>query len=92
MAKGLKSAVLDMYVQEASNYPRKAVFSLEAPSPAICLLVQLEKHVTEEGGITPSIYTRKEPVSVSYSCLYNKQEISEQYLSRFLWLLLLTVM
>ncbi|XP_073392859.1 guanine nucleotide exchange factor SPIKE 1 isoform X2 [Physcomitrium patens] len=52
------------FQDEASNYPRKAVFSLEAPSPAICLLVQLEKHVTEEGGITPSIYTRKEPIFI----------------------------
>jgi hypothetical protein len=26
--------------------------------------VQLEKHVTEEGGVTPSVYTRKEPVSL----------------------------
>lgn len=51
-------------LQEASGYQRKAIFSLEAPSPAICLLVQLEKHVTEEGGVTPSVYTRKEPVSL----------------------------
>lgn len=39
------------------------LFSLEAGSPAICLLIQLEKHVTEEGGVSPSVYTRKEPVS-----------------------------
>jgi hypothetical protein len=51
-------------MQEAGGYQRRAVFSLEAASPAVCLLVQLEKHVTEEGGVTPSVYTRKEPVSV----------------------------
>jgi hypothetical protein len=52
------------FQDEAGGYQRKAIFSLEAPSPAICLLVQLEKHVTEEGGVTPSVYTRKEPVSL----------------------------
>jgi hypothetical protein len=46
------------------------VFSLEAASTAICLLIQLEKHVTEEAGITPSVYTRKEPVSSSTSTIY----------------------
>lgn len=53
-------------IQEAGGYQRRAVFSLEAPSPAVCLLIQLEKHVTEEGGVTPSVYTRKEPVSMLY--------------------------
>ncbi len=46
------------------------MFSLEAASTAICLLIQLEKHVTEEAGITPSVYTRKEPVSCSSSTIY----------------------
>jgi hypothetical protein len=51
--------------QEASGVQRKAVFSLDSASSAVCLLIQLEKHVTEEGGVTPSVYTRKEPVSCS---------------------------
>lgn len=49
--------------QEASSYQRRVIFTLEAASPAICLLVQLEKHVTEEGGVTGNVYSRKEPVS-----------------------------
>ncbi|XP_024384292.1 guanine nucleotide exchange factor SPIKE 1 isoform X3 [Physcomitrium patens] len=44
---------------------RSVLFSLEAGSPAICLLIQLEKHVTEEGGVSPSVYTRKEPAFLS---------------------------
>ncbi|KAH9556934.1 hypothetical protein CY35_07G058600 [Sphagnum magellanicum] len=50
------------FQDEASGIQRRSVFSLEAASTAICLLIQLEKHVTEEAGITPSVYTRKEPV------------------------------
>lgn len=50
-------------MQDGGFSQRRAVFTLEAASPAICLLVQLEKHVTEEGGVTASVYTRKEPVS-----------------------------
>ncbi|XP_024370509.1 guanine nucleotide exchange factor SPIKE 1 [Physcomitrium patens] len=53
------------FQDEGSGSQRKAIFSLAAPSPAICLLVQLEKHVTEEGGVTPSVYTRKEPVHLT---------------------------
>nr|XP_024395928.1 guanine nucleotide exchange factor SPIKE 1-like isoform X2 [Physcomitrium patens] len=44
---------------------RSVLFSLEAGSPAICLLIQFEKHVTEEGGVSPSVYTRKEPAYLS---------------------------
>ncbi|KAG0565982.1 hypothetical protein KC19_7G029000 [Ceratodon purpureus] len=44
---------------------RSVLFSLEAGSSAICLLIQFEKHVTEEGGVTPSVYTRKEPLHLS---------------------------
>jgi hypothetical protein len=53
------------FQDEASGVQRKAVFSLDSASSAVCLLIQLEKHVTEEGGVTPSVYTRKEPVSCS---------------------------
>lgn len=51
------------FQDEGGNCLRRAIFSLEAASPAICLLIQLEKHVTEEGGVTAHVYSRKEPVS-----------------------------
>ncbi|CAA6654525.1 unnamed protein product [Spirodela intermedia] len=40
----------------------RGIFSLDAPSPSVCLLIQLEKAATEEGGVNPSVYSRKEPV------------------------------
>ena len=40
----------------------RGIFYLDAPSTSICLLIQLEKPATEEGGVTPSVYSRKEPV------------------------------
>jgi hypothetical protein len=43
---------------------KKGVFSLDTPSPSVCLMVQLEKPATEEGGVTPSVYSRKDPVSL----------------------------
>nr|CAB3500949.1 unnamed protein product [Digitaria exilis] len=43
----------------------RGVFSLDAPSPSVCLLIQLEKAATEEGGVTPSVYSRKEPVHLT---------------------------
>lgn len=53
----------DGLLQDNGGGQRSVLFSLEAGSPAICLLIQFEKHVTEEGGVTPSVYTRKDPVS-----------------------------
>ncbi|XP_078437571.1 guanyl-nucleotide exchange factor [Wolffia australiana] len=51
---------------EANSLPqRRGIFSLDAPSPSVCLLVQLEKAATEEGGISASVYSRKEPVSLT---------------------------
>ncbi|XP_012438685.1 guanine nucleotide exchange factor SPIKE 1 [Gossypium raimondii] len=41
------------------------IFYLDAPSASICLLIQLEKPATEEGGVTPSVYSRKEPVHLT---------------------------
>ncbi|GKV44970.1 hypothetical protein SLEP1_g52105 [Rubroshorea leprosula] len=38
------------------------LFYLDAPSASVCLLIQLEKPATEEGGVTPSVYSCKEPV------------------------------
>jgi dedicator of cytokinesis protein 6/7/8 len=42
----------------------KGVFSLDTPTASVCLMVQLEKPATEEGGVTPSVYSRKDPVSL----------------------------
>ncbi|CAN6545610.1 unnamed protein product [Malus baccata var. baccata] len=50
--------------QDISFEPR-GIFYLDAPSSSVCLLIQLEKHVTEEGGVTPSVYSRKEPVHLT---------------------------
>ncbi|XVF42935.1 hypothetical protein PTKIN_Ptkin02bG0000700 [Pterospermum kingtungense] len=43
----------------------RGIFYLDAPSASICLLIQLEKPATEEGGVTPSVYSRKEPVHLT---------------------------
>jgi len=44
--------------------PTAAVFTLDAQSPTLCLLVQLEKAVQEDSAAAESSsYTRKEPVS-----------------------------
>ncbi|KAG5025508.1 hypothetical protein JHK86_021422 [Glycine max] len=43
----------------------RAVFYLDAPSASVCLLIQLEKHATEEGGVTASVYSRKDPVHLT---------------------------
>ncbi|XP_019059153.1 PREDICTED: guanine nucleotide exchange factor SPIKE 1 isoform X2 [Tarenaya hassleriana] len=43
----------------------RGVFYLDAPSASIHLLIQLEKTATEEGGVTTSVYSRKEPVHLS---------------------------
>ncbi|KAL3697766.1 hypothetical protein R1sor_011842 [Riccia sorocarpa] len=52
--------------QEPGAAPhRRAIFQLDAPSAPVCLLIQLEKHATEEGGVTPSVYSRKEPVHLT---------------------------
>ncbi|ONM26656.1 Exosome complex exonuclease RRP46-like protein [Zea mays] len=44
---------------------RRGVFSLDTHSPSVCLLIQLEKAATEEGGVTPSVYSHKEPVHLA---------------------------
>ncbi|KAH9295018.1 hypothetical protein KI387_038606 [Taxus chinensis] len=43
----------------------RAIFSLDSPSSSVYLLVQLEKPATEEGGVAPSVYSRKEPVHLT---------------------------
>ncbi|PHT28924.1 Guanine nucleotide exchange factor SPIKE 1 [Capsicum baccatum] len=58
--------VLPIEMQEASSsYERRCIFHLDAPSASICLLIQLEKPATEEGGVSPSVYSRKEPVHLT---------------------------
>ncbi|XWS23297.1 hypothetical protein CRYUN_Cryun29cG0109600 [Craigia yunnanensis] len=41
------------------------IFYLDVPSASVCLLIQLEKPATEEGGVNPSVYSRKEPVHLT---------------------------
>lgn len=55
--------VLPTEMQDA-NEPR-GIFYLDAPSASVCLLIQLEKHATEEAGVTSSVYSRKEPVPLT---------------------------
>lgn len=43
----------------------RGIFSLDSPSTSVCLLIQLEKPATEEGGVTPSVYSRKDPVHLT---------------------------
>lgn len=50
------------YFQEKLSYEPRGIFYLDAPSASVCLLIQLERHATEEGGVTSSVYSRKEPV------------------------------
>ncbi|KQJ85009.1 guanine nucleotide exchange factor SPIKE 1 isoform X1 [Brachypodium distachyon] len=58
--------ILPTEMQDAHiSLDRWGVFSLDAPSPSVCLLIQLEKAATEEGGVTPSVYSRKEPVHLT---------------------------
>uniref|UniRef100_A0A7N0UFL0 C2 DOCK-type domain-containing protein n=1 Tax=Kalanchoe fedtschenkoi TaxID=63787 RepID=A0A7N0UFL0_KALFE len=48
-----------------SSTESRALFYLDAPSTSICLLIQLEKLATEEGGVAPSVYSRKDPVHLT---------------------------
>ncbi|KAJ6821518.1 guanine nucleotide exchange factor SPIKE 1 isoform X2 [Iris pallida] len=58
--------VLPTEGQDASiSSERRGVFSLDAPAASVCLLIQLEKPATEEGGVTSSVYSRKEPVHLT---------------------------
>ncbi|KAL6198828.1 hypothetical protein ACLB2K_028616 [Fragaria x ananassa] len=47
------------------SFEPRGIFYLDAPSSSVCLLIQLEKHATEEGGVTPAVYSRKEPVQLT---------------------------
>jgi hypothetical protein len=57
----LPTEMLDGHI----SLDRRGIFSLDAPSPSVCLLIQLDKSATEEGGVTPSVYSRKEPVHLT---------------------------
>lgn len=59
------------------SFEPRGIFYLDAPSSSVCLLIQLEKHATEEGGVTPTVYSRKEPVCHIYILLvlYNFQVV-----------------
>lgn len=58
--------VLPSETQDATiSSENHSIFSLDAPSASVCLLVQLEKLATEEGGVAPSVYSRKEPVHLT---------------------------
>ncbi|KAK6925564.1 DOCKER, Lobe C [Dillenia turbinata] len=48
-----------------SSYQSYGTFHLDAPSASVCMLIQLEKTATEEGGVSPSVYSRKEPVHLT---------------------------
>lgn len=43
----------------------RSIFYLDALSASVCLLIQLEKHATEEGGVTPSVYPREDTVHLT---------------------------
>ncbi|KAL3613670.1 MAP kinase Spk1 [Castilleja foliolosa] len=43
----------------------RGIFRVDVPSASVCLLIQLEKPAIEEGGVTSSVYSRKEPVHLT---------------------------
>ncbi|XP_073283618.1 guanine nucleotide exchange factor SPIKE 1 isoform X1 [Primulina huaijiensis] len=55
---------VEMQDKESSSEAH-GIFHLDAPSASVCLLIQLEKPATEEGGVTSSVYSRKEPVHLT---------------------------
>ncbi|KAH9673832.1 Guanine nucleotide exchange factor SPIKE 1 [Citrus sinensis] len=58
--------VLPAEMQDAKiSYEPRGMFYLDAPSASVCLLIQLERPATEESGVTPSVYSRKEPVHLT---------------------------
>lgn len=58
--------ILPTEMQDACiTYEPRGIFYLDVPSASVCLLIQLEKPATEEGGVTSSVYSRKEPVHLT---------------------------
>ncbi|KAH7554307.1 hypothetical protein JRO89_XS12G0160400 [Xanthoceras sorbifolium] len=54
----------DVAKAKISCEPR-GIFYLDAPSASVCLLIQIERPATEESGVSPSVYSRKDPVHLS---------------------------
>ncbi|KAL1563417.1 MAP kinase Spk1, variant 2 [Salvia divinorum] len=60
--------VLTSEIQNMNNSVKaRGIFHVDVPSASVCLLIQLEKPATEEGGVTSSVYSRKEPVHLTES-------------------------
>ncbi|KAL6549109.1 MAP kinase Spk1 [Orobanche hederae] len=58
--------MLPAEVQDSSSCAEaRGIFRVDVPSASVCLLIQLEKPATEEGGVTSSVYSRKEPVHLT---------------------------
>ncbi|MCO5610233.1 hypothetical protein L7F22_064469 [Adiantum nelumboides] len=53
------------FQEAATSSQRRGIFHIDSSSPSICMLIQLEKHATEEDGGTASVYSRKEPVHLT---------------------------
>ncbi|RVW77035.1 Guanine nucleotide exchange factor SPIKE 1 [Vitis vinifera] len=50
--------ILPTEMQDACiTYEPRGIFYLDVPSASVCLLIQLEKPATEEGGVTSSVYS-----------------------------------
>ncbi|XP_031375133.1 guanine nucleotide exchange factor SPIKE 1 isoform X2 [Punica granatum] len=62
MSEDFYFRVLPSESQDAKiSFEPRGIFFLDAPSASVCLLIQLERSATEEGGVTSSVYSRKEP-------------------------------
>ncbi|KAL6509840.1 MAP kinase Spk1 [Orobanche gracilis] len=58
--------MLPAEIQDSSSCAEaRGIFRVDVPSASVCLLIQLEKPATEEGGVTSSVYSRKEPVHLT---------------------------
>ncbi|GER31994.1 hypothetical protein STAS_08040 [Striga asiatica] len=49
----------------SNSVETRGIFRVDVPSASVCLLIQLEKPATEEGGVTSSVYSRKEPAHLT---------------------------
>lgn len=67
-------------IQTNNSNEARGIFRVDVPSASVCLLVQLEKPATEEGGVTSSVYSRKEPVSICNICKLNILLIYSYYI------------
>lgn len=58
--------ILICITQISSSGEGRGIFHVDVPSASVCLLIQLEKPATEEGGVTSTVYSRKEPVIILF--------------------------